>query len=701
MTDWWDDPRVPFAIRNAYNKGAGAAPPPGVTATTQKKFAFDQHLNDYAVLLFGGDNQWDVTNLVTNISWTESFSSPAVEMTISFAAPNIRATILNNDALNFTGSNLGFDQAARRGPSVNVNSLIKLGMGIRVFASKPDPNGIFKPLQRLASGSYALAGEIFRGYIFQKSRSGATVGDQLQVTCYDQMIYLAKNDYDTIFKNETATQIIRSLCSRSGLRMAPVGKDFADTHAKITRLVSYGNNLYDCCYLAIQKNKHITGKYYRLRSEAGTVVLRQRKTPTTCWYLTSTSNIIESQYSESIEDLVTGVQPKTTGSTGRAQYHASVINTGLERLYGRMRKVQDLSNLKASEVSKAVKTFMAENAKPKVECSVTIPCINTIRAGDLVKVQEPDTSIVGLWYVAATTHTVSSNQATTSLQLVKTAGEAQVQNITEADPSGTKSTTRHVSYDKVKGSDGKYIRYSLTAGIYTPSGNFDGSSLDGSELLVKLDKHSAPSKLGGTGSHVQLQFGRFSIRCVVQTRGDYDPPYDLMVSKAAAEHLGITNGHHIYVFPLRKHTSGSSSGSSGPGSSKYDSQILAASKKYNVSAALIKGVMKQESGFNPNSRSGAGAVGLMQLLPGTAAGMGWSSREGPLTSPSISIKYGTKYLRDQLSAFHSTKLALAAYNAGPGAVRKYGGVPPFAETQNYVRIVMANYEAYRQAGFGG
>jgi transglycosylase-like protein with SLT domain len=698
LANWWDSPTVPWAVQNAYNSRAAAAPAAGVTHTAQKKFTFDQHLNDYAVLVFSGKNQWDVTQLVTNITMTESFSSPAYELDLTLAAPSIRATTLAGDASGFVGQNSAFETAARRGPPIVLNNLIKCGMGVRVFASRPDPSGVFIPLQRLSGGTYALANEIFRGFIFSKSRTGSSNQDELTLTVFDQMIYLAKNDYDTIFKNQTATQIIRSLCTRAGLKLAPIGKDFASTHANISRLVSYGNNLYDCCYLAIQKNKHLTGKYYRLRSEGGVVVLRQRVTPTVTWYLTDSTNIVESSFSESIEELVTGVQPKTAGKLGRASYGGSVVNANLEKLYGRMRKVQDLTNLKASEVPKAIKTFMSENGKPKIEASITIPCVNTMRAGDLIKVRESDTGIVGLWYVSQVTHTVSATSATTALQLVKTAQEAQVQTVTEATIDGSSSSNRHVTYDKVKGSNGKFIRYRVTAGVYVPSGKFEGTALIGDENLVKVDKHLA-STLGGAGAFVQLQYGRFSVRCVVQVRGDYRPTYDVMVSQAAADHLGIRNGNKIFIYPLRKHTSGTVTGH-GPGSSKYDSLILAAAKKYGVEAALIKGVMEQESGFDPNARSGAGAIGLMQLMPGTAASMGYRSSQGPLTSPSISIKYGTIYLRDQLHAFHTIELALAAYNGGPGVARRPKSSWP-AETKNYVKIVQANYQRYKQAGFNG
>jgi soluble lytic murein transglycosylase-like protein len=102
--------------------------------------------------------------------------------------------------------------------------------------------------------------------------------------------------------------------------------------------------------------------------------------------------------------------------------------------------------------------------------------------------------------------------------------------------------------------------------------------------------------------------------------------------------------------------------------------------------------VSQESGFNPTARSGAGALGLTQLMPGTASALGVTN---PL-DPAQSLQGGAKYLREQLDRFGGDeKLALAAYNAGPGAVQKYGGVPPYAETQNYVNSVMGKAAAFR------
>ncbi len=127
-------------------------------------------------------------------------------------------------------------------------------------------------------------------------------------------------------------------------------------------------------------------------------------------------------------------------------------------------------------------------------------------------------------------------------------------------------------------------------------------------------------------------------------------------------------------------------------STAFGAEIDAAAASNGIDPALLKGLVSQESGFDPNARSGAGATGLTQLMPGTAAALGVTN---PL-DPAQSLQGGAKYLRQQLDRFGGDeKLALAAYNAGPGAVAKYGGVPPYSETQNYVKSVLSKAASYR------
>lgn len=200
----------------------------------------------------------------------------------------------------------------------------------------------------------------------------------------------------------------------------------------------------------------------------------------------------------------------------------------------------------------------------------------------------------------------------------------------------------------------------------------------GSDVLSYIHMMSAPNVKQGQRVKEGQIIGR-----VGSTGFSTGPHLDLKIKR---------NGSYINPLTyLQGKAGGGGSVSGGNYVGKYASIIRSAAARFGVSPALVAGIIKQESKFNPNARSPVGATGLMQLMPATSRSMGVKNPRDPQQN----IMGGTKYISQMLRMFGgNTKLGLAAYNAGPGNVKKYGGVPPFKETQNYVRIVMANARAF-------
>ena len=131
--------------------------------------------------------------------------------------------------------------------------------------------------------------------------------------------------------------------------------------------------------------------------------------------------------------------------------------------------------------------------------------------------------------------------------------------------------------------------------------------------------------------------------------------------------------------------------------SEYDKLIVKKARQLGLEPALLKAIIHIESAFNPVALSPKGAKGLMQLMPATAARYGVTDR----SNPEQSLEGGGRYMRDLLSMFkQDTRLALAAYNAGENAVTRYQGIPPYQETQNYVRLVIQMRDIYRKKMVG-
>jgi soluble lytic murein transglycosylase-like protein len=129
--------------------------------------------------------------------------------------------------------------------------------------------------------------------------------------------------------------------------------------------------------------------------------------------------------------------------------------------------------------------------------------------------------------------------------------------------------------------------------------------------------------------------------------------------------------------------------------SNFDNFIISASARHSIDPDLIRAVIKTESDFNSNARSPKGAMGLMQLMPDTARQHNVLDAYDPLDN----IEGGVRHLRLLLSRYRGNlELSLAAYNAGINAVERHGGIPPYAETRQYVRRVLGFYDGYRETG---
>ena len=180
-------------------------------------------------------------------------------------------------------------------------------------------------------------------------------------------------------------------------------------------------------------------------------------------------------------------------------------------------------------------------------------------------------------------------------------------------------------------------------------------------------------------------------------------PGDLIAFGSPVDHIGIYAGdgkmvvaphtgdvvkiQNVYRTPTairRILPDAASPADATPGQVPYASLFQAAGLKRGVAPSLLAAVAKAESGFDPSSVSPVGAQGLMQIMPSTAKGLGIDP-----TDPAQAVDGAARLLRGYLDKYGSPELALAAYNAGPGAVAKYGGIPPYAETQKYVRTVLA------------
>jgi soluble lytic murein transglycosylase-like protein len=223
------------------------------------------------------------------------------------------------------------------------------------------------------------------------------------------------------------------------------------------------------------------------------------------------------------------------------------------------------------------------------------------------------------------------------------------------------------------------------------------------ELIAQTQGNASTSSFAAALSAASA--GASASAPAMATAASYSSPLTSPPPSSASPSTGAAPSSAVYTLPGTATTVGGAATSldstspastepalaSGP--SSYDSLVNQSAARYGLDPAILHGLIQQESGFNPSSRSSAGALGLTQLMPSTAASLDVSN---PL-DPAQSIEGGARYLSQLMSQFGgNTTDALAAYNAGPGAVQRYGGVPPYSETQSYVTKVLGYASSYRQ-----
>ena len=255
------------------------------------------------------------------------------------------------------------------------------------------------------------------------------------------------------------------------------------------------------------------------------------------------------------------------------------------------------------------------------------------------------------------------------------------------------------------------------------------SAVDGGEVVATAARYlGVPYQWGGTDPATGLDCSglvqrTFADLGVDLPRTTYDQvkagaevptlaaaePGDLVFFGSPPEHVGIYVGNgqmldaphtgaRVRIEPvwssvsaIRRIAGSPTAAASGSPGTPYAAAFAQAGARYGVDPKLLSALAQEESGFDPNAVSGAGAQGLMQLMPSTAASLGVNALD-----PSQAIDGAARLLSGYLRSYGgSVDLALAAYSAGSGAVARYGGVPPYAETQNAIRKVRAIYEGNR------
>lgn len=473
-------------------------------------------LSDYRLCIYepgaGGSRgvnrlRYDLSQCLLDVSLTDSFEQPAQQLDVTLSAQLDLPT---------------YEDSAASG--VDVRSITELGRPVRLYGPRVTPDGNVYPLpdgfpeviSKTSGEFYPLNNLLFYGFIFNKSISASTAGDSVTLTCFDPLFYLARNMYDTPWvaskktkvqgrngrpKGWRADEIIQKICEDSQIRISNI----ENTQVRLRKVVTVGLSLYDTCLLALEKtyNQGKTKRRYTLRYDprAG-VELIGRRMPNNMtarekqvWDLRDEDNLLSATYTASIENLVTAVTVKTDGEKGRKQIGGVYRDAKLEAKYGAMHQIVDIESPGSpAEAQKARRALMRDQGRVQETIDVSIPCINSLRAGDGVWVKDSDTGIQALLWISSVSHEVGASDALTNLTLVREPREIAYPQV--SDPQNQPSRGSYVTMKDASGETLKIeVSYRVVDIISESNFGGRGAVFTGDESVATVRKDSRLDQL--------------------------------------------------------------------------------------------------------------------------------------------------------------------------------------------------------------